>query len=299
MQPGINPDIEIHAALGEVGGKHVARLLGSVECEIDGEPYSLAMAQEFMRTATDGWELAKASVRDLMAEADLHAEEAGGDFAGEAWRLGGAIAETHAELAEAFGTTAATQDAIRERAQAMRSRLDAARDVVVELNDLAAGLRELYDEFAETTSELVLQRIHGDLHLGQVLRTVHRWVLIDFEGEPMAAFADRRLPDTPLRDIAGMLRSFEYAGHHRLSEGGSEAQLAYRADEWTTRNRTAFCDGYAEAAGSDPRDHSAVLRAFEADKAVYESMYETRNRPTWLAIPLASLARLAEPEGTR
>ncbi|MDT4894911.1 MAG: maltokinase [Pseudonocardiales bacterium] len=299
LQPGINPDIEIHAALGEFGGKHVARLLGSVECDIDGEPYSLAMAQEFMTTATDGWELAKASVRDLLAEADLHAEEAGGDFAGEAWRLGVAIAETHADLAAAFGTTPAVHDAIRERAIAMRSRLEAARDVVAELDDLAPGLRALYDEFAEATSELVLQRIHGDLHLGQALRTVHRWVLIDFEGEPMAALADRRLPDTPLRDIAGMLRSFAYAGHHRLIEGGAEAQLAYRADEWTTRNRAAFCDGYADAAGSDPRAHSAVLRAFEADKAVYEAVYEARNRPTWLPIPLASLARLAEPEGAR
>jgi maltokinase len=176
----------------------------------------------------------------------------------------------------------------------MRARLDAAVDVVGELADLADGLRSVYAEFEASTETLQSQRIHGDLHLGQALRTVHRWVVIDFEGEPMADLASRRLPDTPLRDIAGMLRSFEYAGHHRLVEVGSDPQLAYRAAEWAERNRSAFCDGYTEAAGRDPRDHAAVLRAFEADKAVYEAVYEARNRPTWLPIPLASLARLAD-----
>jgi maltokinase len=296
LQPGVNPDIEIGVALTEHGARHVPRLLGSVELDRDGESYAIAMLQEYMTTATDGWELAKASVRDLMNEADLHADEAGGDFAGEAYRLGVAVAEVHIDLADAFGTSGAGE--LQERAAAMHARLDAAIDVVPELGDLAPGLRAIYDAFPDAAGEVPLQRIHGDLHLGQALRTAQRWVVIDFEGEPMADLEHRRLPDSPLRDVAGMLRSFEYAGHHRLVEGGSIPQLAYRATEWTQRNRTAFLDGYAEGAGRDARDHPVPLRAFEADKAVYEAVYEARNRPAWLSIPLASLLRLANSEGT-
>jgi maltokinase len=300
LQPGINPDIEIGVALAEHGARHVPRLLGALTAEHNGESYALAMLQEFMTTATDGWELAKASVRDLMNEADLHADEAGGDFAGEAQRLGIAVAEVHADLADAFGVFAPGD--LRARAAAMHERLDAAIAVVPELGDLADGLRALYDAFADASAEVSVQRIHGDLHLGQALRTAQRWVLIDFEGEPMAALSDRRLPDSPLRDIAGMLRSFEYAGHHRVVEGGypehMAGQLAYRAGEWTERNREAFLDGYAEGGGDDPHEHAVPLRAFEADKAVYEAVYEARNRPAWLAIPMESLRRLATAGGS-
>ncbi|MDT4937749.1 MAG: maltokinase [Pseudonocardiales bacterium] len=297
LQPGVNPDIEIHAALGRQGARHVARLFGTLEDETGGELRALAMAQEYLTTATDGWELAKASVRDLLAERDLHADEAGGDFAGESARLGAAIADIHTDLAEAFGLSNADQSAVAARADAMRTRLDQAIEIVPDLAPLADGMRALYADFEKQTDALALQRIHGDLHLGQALRTAQRWVVIDFEGEPMADLASRRLPDTPLRDIAGMLRSFEYAGYHRLIETGVDAQLTYRAAEWTERNREAFSVGYADAAGTDPHEHATVLRAFEADKAVYEAIYEARNRPTWLPIPLASLARLVESEG--
>jgi maltokinase len=178
----------------------------------------------------------------------------------------------------------------------MRGRLDAAVQIVPELGDFADGLRAVYDDFETVTDELVLQRIHGDLHLGQVLRTSNRWVLIDFEGEPMADLASRGAPDTILRDIAGMLRSFDYAGYNRLVEDPNDEQLAYRAAEWSQRNRDAFCDGYQSVTGSDPRGQGAALRAFEADKAVYETVYEARNRPNWLPIPLTSLERLASSE---
>ena len=186
------------------------------------------------------------------------------------------------------------QDVAR-RAEGMRARLESALRTVGELSLFAEQLRAIYDDFEAQTEGLVLQRIHADLHLGQVLRTSHRWVVIDFEGEPMADIASRRLPDTPLRDVAGMLRSFEYAGHTRLVEIGADDQLAYRASEWSERNRAAFCEGYASVTGDDPRDQVAALRAYEADKAVYEAVYEARNRPAWLTIPLRSLSRLVLP----
>ena len=297
LHPGVNPDIEVQAALSKLGARHIPRLLGAVEADLDGEPSSLAMLGEFMTTATDGWELAKTSVRDLMAEADLHAEEAGGDFAGEAERLGEAVAEVHADLATAFGTREASADELAEKADGMHGRLKRAVEVVPALADVAPALAAAYDAVRDLQDSVTVQRIHGDLHLGQALRTVTRWVLIDFEGEPMAAMPSRREFDSPLRDVAGMLRSFEYAGYHRVIETGFDPQLSYRAGEWSARNRDAFLTGYTHASGADPRAHAVLLRAFEADKAVYEAVYEARNRPSWLPIPLASLARLATDGG--
>ncbi len=299
LEPGLNPDIEIHAALGKLGGRHLARLLGYVTANLDGpaqpdgQQWSLAMLQEFMTTAADGWQLATSSVRDLMAEADLHAEEAGGDFAAEAHRLGVASAEVHADLATAFGTSQLSRAELGERADAMNARLDAALREVPELAEVESGLRQAYTDFAGLDQPVTAQRIHGDLHLGQVLRTSHRWVVLDFEGEPAKSISDRQAADSPIRDVAGMLRSFDYAARHQLIDVGSTPQTEFRANEWAERNRHAFCAGYAEGGGTDPSEAAVLLRAFEADKAVYESVYEARNRPHWLPIPLASLHRLA------
>jgi maltokinase len=303
VQPGVNPDVEIHTALSRHGGKHLARILGSVEAVYDGQSHSLAMLQEFMTTATDGWEAAKTSVRDLMAEADLHAEEAGGDFAAESHRLGAAVAQVHRELAEAFGTELATPEDVLADIAAMRARLAEAATAVPGLDVLAPALDELFAaSLVAEPGGIRLQRVHGDLHLAQALRTVHRWVIIDFEGEPLVALADRRALRSALRDVAGMLRSFDYVAQQYLLDtrgepiGSPDAnqQLAYRAAEWTQRNQDAFCTGYAEVAESDPREHADWLRALEADKAIYEAVYESRNRPTWLPIPMAALTRLAE-----
>jgi maltokinase len=300
LYQGRNPDIEVHEALTGLpgGARHVARLLGYVSGRWPdgaGDGWAdLAMLQEFFRTATDGWELAKISVRDLYAEGDLHASEVGGDFAGEAFRLGQATAEMHADLARALPTGMLDPDDLAELAAAMGRRLDAALDSVPELEKYAGGLREAFRALGGHAAGVPVQRVHGDYHLGQVLRTSHRWVVLDFEGEPAKPLSVRTELDSPVRDLAGMLRSFDYAARHMLADHPYEPHLAYRADEWASRNRDAFLDGYTEVGGPDPREDPVLLRAYEADKAVYEAVYEARNRPSWLPIPLASLTRLTE-----
>jgi len=297
VSQGRNPDLEVHRALASVGCRHIAAPLGAIEGagSLAGEPdVTYAMLQDYVANAADGWHMATTSVRDLYAEADLHADEVGGDFAGEASRLGEATARVHRDLAAALGSHEAGPVQSRRTAQQMRDRLAAALAVVPELTPHAEGLRAAFDEVAGLTEPVRIQRVHGDFHLGQTLRTMTGWVLIDFEGEPARPITERTEFMSPLRDVAGMLRSFDYAARHLLAERPGEQHLAYRAAEWADRNREAFCDGYAKAAGSDPREASVLLRAFELDKAVYEVVYEARNRPSWLSIPLGSIERLVD-----
>ncbi len=299
ITPGVNPDIEIHDALSASGTTSVAELFGWVELaasSLDAEPIQLAMLQQFLRTASDGWELALVSARNLFAEADLHADEVGGDFAGEAHRLGVTVSEIHELLAEHFGTE--PFDAAATGA-AMRQRLDAAVAIVPELATHREAVEQVFSRLSNGSGEV--QRIHGDLHLGQTLRTSKGWKLVDFEGEPAKPLAERRLPDSPWRDVAGMLRSFDYAALSAVKDldftEEAQAQLSYRAHEWMERNRTAFVEGYVEhriARGGSaltPEERS-LIDAYEADKAVYEVVYEARNRPHWLDIPLQAIGRI-------
>jgi len=297
VQPGLNPDLEVSRALAGAGSPHVARPLGWIEGQVDGERTTLALMQSFARNATDGWAMATASVRDLFAEGDLHADEVGGDFAAESERLGTATAEVHLLMAQTLPSHTAGPPESGETARQLHGRLNAALAVVPELAPFADALRTAYDAVAQRTEPVPVQRVHGDFHLGQVLRTQDGWLLLDFEGEPARPLSERTALMSPLRDVAGMLRSYDYAARHLLAERshstGGDPQLTYRAAEWAERNRSAFCDGYAAAAGRDPRDEAVLLRAFELDKAVYELVYEARNRPSWLPIPLASIERLA------
>ncbi len=292
---GPNPDLELHRALRVVGSEHVADLRAAIEIVVAGERATLAMLQDFAANSASGWPMALISVRDLFGEADLHADEVGGDFAGEAWRLGEAVASVHLDLARALGTSELDAG---EVAVVMSEQLQAAVRAVPALAEFAPAIGAVYAELAKVPDPISAQRIHGDLHLGQTLRTPIRWLLIDFEGEPARPLAERIKPDSALRDVAGMLRSFDYAAHHQLDRwddsGTVEAgQLAWRANEWSDRNREAFCAGYASLAEADPRDQRLLLRVFELDKAVYETIYETRNRPDWLAIPLDAVRRLS------
>ena len=292
LQPGANPDIEVTKALSDAGSTRVARPLAWLDGRVDNETTTLGLLQPFLKSASEGWAMATTSVRDLFDEADLHADEVGGDFAGESERLGEVTGEVHALLAQVLESRIAGPGEARDTADQLDERLEAALAIVPELAPHAEGIRTAYDAVARHTEPVHVQRVHGDLHLGQVLRTQDGWVLLDFEGEPARPLSERRALMSPLRDVAGMLRSLDYAARHLLAERGGEHQLAYRANEWEQRNREAFCDGYARAAGTDPRSEAVLLRAFELDKAVYEVVYEARNRPSWLDIPLGSIARL-------
>ena len=297
LSPGLNPDIEVHSALAAEGSPYIAPLLGWLEGVWPGDDSdgsaSLGMAQGFLHNSTEGWASATASVRDLYAEADLHADEVGGDFAGEAFRLGVATAEVHKALARALPTGTLEGKELGALVEGMRVRLDRAMGEVPDLDQYAEALRTAFDDLLSLEEPVDVQRVHGDYHLGQVMRSLDGWKLLDFEGEPARPLEERRALDSPMKDVAGMLRSFDYAARHLLADHPPDPRLEYRAVEWAGRNRDAFCDGYGEGAGRDPREQVVLLRAFETDKAVYEVVYEARNRPRWLPIPMSAIERLA------
>ncbi len=300
VTPGANPDITVHAELTRAESEHIASLYGWLEARDpahpDGEVLQLAMLQEFLRTATDGFELALASVRSLFGDPDTHASESGGDFAPEATRLGEALREVHETLRTHFPSETRPAAATAELAAQMADRLDAAVLVVPDLAPHASALRSVFGRVGSLDG-LEVQQIHGDLHLGQTLRTASGWKIVDFEGEPAKPLAERQLPDSPWRDVAGMLRSFDYAPRvveRSMTEGERPAadasHVAGRAEQWAERNKNHFLTAYAGGALSSAEQ--TLLNAYVADKAVYETVYETRNRPTWLDVPLQAVARI-------
>ena len=287
--PGINPDLELSRALGRAGNPYVPVLLGAIEgTDEAGEPLALATVTAFASNAADGWSMAVASARDLIGDPDLRPEEAGGDFAAEAHRLGEAVAAVHLSLGEELG-----RDVGQPPVEHLIERLHTAAETIPEVAD---HIEQATAILRKASLPTIIQRIHGDLHLGQALRTPESWILIDFEGEPGQPMAARRTPDSPMRDIAGMLRSFDYVAHQLLIGAADDVQIDARAQEWAERNGGAFCDGYASVAGVDPREHADLMDAYELDKACYEAAYEARHRPNWRWIPVHAIQRLL---GTR
>ncbi|WP_432586636.1 maltokinase [Streptomyces sp. HD1123-B1] len=289
VSPGTNPDLELPLALARTDCTRVPAPAAWFEAAppADGagprpEPFTLGVLQPYLAGSADGWRLA------------LDALAVRADFTEAARALGHATAEVHLAMARALPTSVLRRRQIEHLAAAMSERLDSAAAAVPALQPYRAALHNAYEDLAalgRAGRTWSAQRIHGDLHLGQALLTAAapgggdgRWSLIDFEGEPSRPLAERRRPQPPVRDIAGMLRSFDYAaavGRHDAPQ------------EWAGRTRAAYCAGYAEASGSDPRDEPELLRAHETDKAVYEVLYEARHRPDWLSVPMTAIRRLA------
>jgi len=284
LQVGENPDVTVQGALSEAGSTRVPTMVGAVSATwppaVDGGTPGhghLAFAQEFFPGTEDAWRVA------------LRAVGAGEDFGSRARELGAATAEVHERLAEVLPTAEAGDEAIGSVVAGMRSRFVAA---VSEVPALAAHERQVADVFTRARAARWprLQRIHGDYHLGQVLEVAGRgWVLLDFEGEPLRPLTERNQPDLAVRDVAGMLRSFDYAGG-----SWEQSRPGQSAREWVASAQQAFLDGYAAESGRDPREDAALLVAFQLDKALYEVVYEARNRPTWLTIPTAAVVRLLD-----
>jgi maltose alpha-D-glucosyltransferase/alpha-amylase len=327
ISSGEHPEAEMGRHLTTQGFSHAPPLLGDVvRIVADGTPSTLAVALGFVRNEGDAWswmldhltraldglapaEVSNASGADLLADCEAVAAA-----------IGRRLGEMHAILARdsadpAFAPkTAEAQDAAKwaqkteerlETALAAIARLqnwerdqdrERARTLLSQRDAITAAIREL----AKSGAETLMTRIHGDFHLGQVLVASGDAFIIDFEGEPAASIAERRSKTSPLRDVAGLLRSIDYAGAtliDRKNVGAlpvDEAQRDQLISQFRKRASDAFLRAYWEAAGSNgTAADRALLELFLIEKAAYEIVYEAANRPTWIGVPLAGLARLA------
>ncbi|HEY6468458.1 MAG TPA: hypothetical protein VI434_01695 [Candidatus Dormibacteraeota bacterium] len=325
FEPGPSQELEMSDALTASGFTHIAPLLGRAVWASGSDPESpLVLIQRFLHNSSEGWALAMTSLRDLyataegMGAADAVERRAAVDdqdaaFLAESGRLGHVVAEMHLALGgagSALATAPLTQATLSGWADEMTDELDA---VLTRAGGALDPLRAVRDSVVARFDELrtlpaggLLTRVHGDLHLGQLLRVDTGWMVLDFEGEPDRTPAQRRELSTPLRDVAAMLRSFDYAAAAAIAERAAPDSDEARAlfgfgDAWSDANRAAFWSAYLAAIGDDPLlpqpgPALVIRRAFEVQKAVYEIGYELGHRPTWVEIPLRFLLRGAVPE---
>jgi maltokinase len=293
LEPGENLELEVTRALAGAGFEACATPLGWIE----GLGSTLGILQRFYAGSVDGWTLATQRVADHYAAEDGDP----GNFADDAAALGRVTAELHAAMAAALPKVTEGQPDLGRLSARLHGQLSQVAALVPELAGQRQAIEEVYGKAeAAGGGSRHLQRIHGDYHLGQVLKVPgdeDRWIVIDFEGEPARPLRERRRLASPLQDVAGMLRSFDYAAFAPPVLGGDDlARFGGPAAAWIQANRTAFLDAYQAAAGEHGQalggDHELLLRAFELDKAVYEVRYEARHRPPWLQIPLGGIRRL-------
>ncbi|HYF25582.1 MAG TPA: hypothetical protein VD931_07590 [Baekduia sp.] len=291
---GPNPELELLRFLTERGFENIASLRGWYAHTGRLIDATLGIAQDFLPGAVDGWQLA---LDDLQQEPER--------FLARAHELGVITGRMHSVLAsdsqdpafapeetsaEALGLLTATVDEEIEQVF-----LDLPGTAAVDpIRGRGQEVRERLALLTQVGSAGRIIRHHGDYHLGQVMRTEDRWVVLDFEGEPARTLVERRRKRSPLRDVAGMLRSFAYAAT------ASELDHAIAAPEdWEMRAREGFLDGYLDEVDPSilPPGRAAIerlLSVFELEKAVYELRYELDNRPDWVKIPVAGICRLLE-----
>jgi len=307
LEPGQNPEVEITRALTWQGFPNAPRQLGALLLDdADGTSTDLAVLAEFVAGGRDAWRLATDDVARLV-ESPVACAMADSWLLERLGALGAAVADMHAALRDTLGSRPASPgDAARWVAD-MRQQVERVLATAsARAAGTAAAVLQRRDELLERLTRLahgggdgMLTRTHGDLHLGQVLLDRHdRWQLLDFEGEPARSLAERRALHPPLRDVAGMLRSFDYAA--AAGSGGDLSAVGEAAAAWRDDARRRFLDAYLITAAdhgllpSDPDLVTTQLDAFELDKAVYELGYELGNRPAWAAIPVGGILRVLD-----
>jgi maltokinase len=297
VEPGVNPELELLRFLSERDFPHIAPISGWFQYEGSLMDATLGVLQEYLVGAIDGWELAL----DALASDPE-------SFLGEVRALGTVTGELHTALgSEATDPAFAPEQPSTEAISILTATIDEEIErIFVELPELEAlepirgrgqDVQERLHMLANVGAGGRVIRTHGDYHLGQTMLAERGWVILDFEGEPARPIAQRRLKRSPLRDVAGMLRSFSYA-----TAGSRILRGAAAPEGWEERARATFLDGYFQAAdpallppGEDPT--RKLLAIFELEKAVYELRYELNNRPDWVAIPAAGIVRLLESNG--
>jgi trehalose synthase-fused probable maltokinase len=324
LEDGPTPELEMTQTLSAAGFTAVPAPLGVIEYRRDGLDTSLvALLQPFFHNGTEGWALALTSLRDLYAaaeETDAGDAEAiraaidgqGSTFLPEATRLGETTAEMHLALSsdrlpETMRPQPVDHDILRRWSAEMTADLDRLLErrspALDPLRAVRSSVAGCFDAIEALDEGGLAIRLHGDYHLGQVLRTDAGWTVLDFEGEPTRDLSERRLRSSPLRDVAGMMRSLDYATSvalmERLTPNDPDwERLRAHGDAWAAANRRLFWGAYLARIGTSPllpdaAATTALRRAFEMQKAVYEADYELGHRPDWVAIPLRFLLREA------
>jgi len=324
---GPHPEAEMGRYLTDQGYANTPALLGEiVHVEPDGTRHALAIAQAFVRNQGDAWtwtqDLLMRGLSDLAGseEAASVDTEQHADYRHFATLLGQRLAEMHLVLGRAsddsaFAPETATDQLVAEwvtqavqQVDAAIAALDAQPDLAEEVALDASSVRDGRDRLAARLETLAdaghgarITRIHGDLHLGQVLVVSGDVSIIDFEGEPAKPLAQRRAKNHPLRDVAGVLRSFDYAAAviRRRSASShphlAESRVAVFLEDFAAQAIDSFLAGYREGmTNGGSAIESGLLDLFVLEKAAYEIAYEAANRPAWIDVPLRGLARLTK-----